>query len=359
MRTKLVYVLTCAPEKTYIEQALMSVYSARHWNPEAHIVLITDNLTDALLTGKRGEILQYISEKIVVPFPDTDNMMYRSRWLKTSVRSLIEGDFMFIDCDTLCQKPLGEIDSFECSVGAVYESHLPVSQFCNSLLQKAKELTSTIGVDIEAEEYYYSSGVLFVRDTPQTHRLYELWHQYWLEGNALGLHIDQPSLAKANRDMGKVIEKIPDTYNCILFTRNDFTRDSHILHITAYMNPCFLFNENTLQYVKSHGLQDNKWLTDSVKNPCCSFLPFNYDVLHSTCRQRSDWKKQNASFLIGYGRDIEPSFASFQMQSRLRGVIICMLRHRLYLIAMSFWMIWTRMNVFRKRNVITPNNCCK
>ena len=65
MKTKLVYVLTCAPEATYIEQALMAVFSARHWNPDAHIVLIVDEKTDRLLIGNRGRILQYITEKIV------------------------------------------------------------------------------------------------------------------------------------------------------------------------------------------------------------------------------------------------------------------------------------------------------
>ena len=48
MNTKLVYVLTSASDKHYIEQALMAVYSARHWNPDAHIVLVVD---DIITTG--------------------------------------------------------------------------------------------------------------------------------------------------------------------------------------------------------------------------------------------------------------------------------------------------------------------
>lgn len=54
MKTKLVYVLTCAPDKNYIEQAHMAIWSARYHNPDATIVLIVDDKTDALLTGKRG-----------------------------------------------------------------------------------------------------------------------------------------------------------------------------------------------------------------------------------------------------------------------------------------------------------------
>ena len=244
MKTKLIYVLTCAPEATYIEQALMSIWSARHWNPNAHIVLIVDDKTDSLLTGKRGEILKYISEKIVVPFEDEQlTPMFRSRWIKTQVRQMIDGDFLFVDCDTICQRPLDDIDTFECEVGAVLESHLRVDEYCDSLYKSAKNATMVLGVDINEEELYFSSGVILVRDTQKAHRLYELWHQYWKNGIEKGLKIDQPALAKANREVGHVITKIPDSYNCILFTRPPFVRDAHILHIAAYQNPSFLFTE--------------------------------------------------------------------------------------------------------------------
>lgn len=359
MNTKLVYVLTCAPEKTYIEQALMAVYSARHWNPDAHIVLITDNLTDALLTGSRGEILDYVSEKIVHQFPDTDSMMYRSRWLKTSVRSLIDGDFLFIDCDTLCQKSLNEVDELKCPIGAVYESHLPVSLFCDSLSRKAKAATSRIGVDLEEEKYYFSSGVLFVRDTKESRKLYELWHQFWIEGESIGLHIDQPSLAKANREVGHVIKKMPDTYNCILFTRNAFTRDAHILHVAAYMNPCLLFNDKALQYVKENGLKNNSWLTSSIINPCCTFLPFDYDIMCSTYHQRRIWRKERSSFLKGYGKYIDPSFECFQMKSRVRSLIVYFLQKGNTLFAISMWMLWRRMQITQNRKHISTNICSK
>ena len=84
MQTKLVYVLTCAPEATYIEQALISIWSARYHNPDAHIVLLVDDLTNQLLVGKRAEVLEYVTEKVVVELPAEMNVVNRSRWIKTS-----------------------------------------------------------------------------------------------------------------------------------------------------------------------------------------------------------------------------------------------------------------------------------
>lgn len=327
MKTKLVYVLTCAPEATYIEQALMAVFSARHWNPDARIVLMVDDKTDALLTGKRGEILNYISEKIVVPFEDESlTPMYRSRWIKTQVRQLIKCDFLFVDSDTICQRPLSDIDNFDCEVGAVLESHLPVCEFNKSLYRGAKELNAKIGVDIDAEKLYYSSGVLLVRDTKKTHKLYDLWHQSWKKGNDIGLKIDQPSLAKANREMGHIIQQIPDSYNRILFTETSGTRVAHILHIAAYRNPSVLFENKTLAYIQEHGLTGS--LKDLILHPCRSFRPFDYEILHSSFMERMSWIGEVAGLEGGY-------------------------------IKAAIWMLRKRINVLRHRNRIKDNACRK
>lgn len=357
MKTKLVYVLTCAPEATYIEQALMSVYSVRYYNQDAHIVLMVDDKTDALLIGKRGEILNYISEKIIIPFTDESlTPMYRSRWIKTQVRQLIKGDFMFVDCDTITQRSLADIDTFDCEVGAVLESHLPVNEFCESLHQKANEYNETIGVDIDTEKYYFSSGVLFVRETKNTHRLYELWHQYWLEGNEKGVRIDQPSLAKANRDVSHIIKQIPDTYNCILFTRPAFIRDAHILHIAAHKNPSFLFTKRVLDYVQKNGVRD-AWLQKMILNPCATMMPFDYSLKHSTFMERRLWKQELTEAWRGYGNVIDATYADFPMSSRFRKFVIQLLQKWHVSLGIRCWLLERRLHISRRP--VKINECQK
>lgn len=323
MKTKLVYVLTCTPDKTYIEQALMSVFSARHWNPDSQIILITDDETNHLFTGTRGEILNYISEKIVVPFSNDESMMYRSRFIKTQVRELVKGDFLFIDCDTIVCKSLADIDSWNIEVGAVYESHLKVNEFCDALYQSALEPNLKIGVDLSKEEEYFSSGVLYVKDTPNTHRLYDLWHQNWLESQSIGVPIDQPSLCKANIQCEHLLKRIPDSFNRILFTQTSGTRGAHILHIAAFRNPSVLFEERTLQYVRDNGLKDEK-LIDLILHPCKSFRPFDNDILHSSLIDRLTWAKEVAGLEGGYMKAL-------------------------------FWMLRKRIHVLRHRHQIKDN----
>lgn len=348
MKTKLVYVLTCAPEATYIEQALMAVWSARYHNLDAQIVLMVDDKTDALLTGKRGEILNYISEKIVVPFEDESlTPMFRSRWIKTQVRQLINGDFLFVDSDTICQRPLNDIDDFDCEVGAVLESHLPVSEFCDALHRSAQNANEKIGVDIDVEQLYFSSGVLLVRDTQKTHKLYELWHQFWKEGNDIGLKIDQPSLAKANREMGHIIKQIPDSYNCILFTRPPFVREAHILHIAAYQNPSFLFTNKVLNYVKKNDI-GNEWLQKMILNPCATMMPFDYTLKHSSCEERRLWRRELSEAWSGYGEVIDATYADFPMKSRFRNVVVHLMQNNHVYLGLALWLIERRLHIMNE-----------
>lgn len=356
MTTKLVYILTCAPESHYIEQALMAIWSARYHNPDAHIVLLTDDKTDLLLTGTRGELTKYVTEKIVVPFEDESlSMMYRSRWIKTSVRELIAGNFMFIDCDTLVCRSLSDVDSFECEVGAVLESHLLVEDFGHGLRKAATEANRRIGVDLNAEKEYFSSGVLYVKDTPQTHSLYHLWHECWLESFQLGLPIDQPSLAKSNREVGHIVQKIPDTYNCILFTQNSFTDKAHILHIASFRNPCFLFTEEVFNLLKNEGLVG--WVKECLLHPCDSFLPFDYVVRHSTRKERVNWRKSIASTSETIRENLPGLIDKFPMQSSMRGIVCWLFRHRFHKLGALVWMSWKRMQVLRKQGL--KENICQ
>lgn len=355
MKTKLVYVLTCAPEATYIEQALMSVYSARHYNPDATIVLMVDDKTDALLIEKRAEILNYISEKVVVSFDDESlTPMYRSRWIKTKVRELIKGDFLFIDSDTIIQRSLADIDTFECEVGAVLESHLTVCEFNDSLLRSARNANEQIGVDVDTEQLYYSSGVLLVKDTKKTHKLYELWHQYWKEGNEIGLKIDQPSLAKANREVGHIINRIPDTYNCILFTRPIFIREAHILHIAAYLNPSFLFAERVLNYVKENGIA-NEWLQKMILHPCATIMPFDYMIKHSTCKERRIWSNALVDAWKGYGENIDANYSDIPSDLHLLKRDVRLLKTGFAKLAFRLHLAEMKLRLMRKK--IKSNYC--
>lgn len=275
MQTKIIYVLTSDIESNYCEQALISIFSARYFNPDAHIVIVVDDRTDKIFTGKRSEILQYVTEKIVVPFDEEISAMQRSRWIKTSIRKYISGNFLFVDSDTIITGSLSDVDNFNCEIGAVPESHLPVKKFNQYIYQKVDELSKKIGWKLNEEKYYFSSGVIYVKDTPLSKLFFEKWHEYWKDGCENGLCIDQPSFAKANITLNRPVQVIDDAWNCVMYTHVDIAITAKILHFCSFRNMSYIFGNEFLKKVKDTGIEKNDFIKKSILNPHKSYLPFD------------------------------------------------------------------------------------
>lgn len=280
MKTKLVYVLTCAPEATYIEQALISIWSARYHNPDAHIVLIVDDKTNLLLVGKRAELLDYISEKMVVELPVDMNILERSRHIKTSVRKLIVGDYLFIDTDTIICRSLEDIDKLDCEVSAVLDYHCPVEKYPKDLKWHLKGRCDKIGVDYCNVKEYFNSGVMYVKDTPIAHLLYEKWHQYWSDGLSNGLIADQPYLLKSDLEIGCQIVALQGVWNTIMYAYPKWINNAYILHFSAHENMNFMFDEHFLRLIRDKGIEaykemiiNHEWtyIANKWQRPICSF----------------------------------------------------------------------------------------
>ena len=355
MKTKLVYVLTCAPEATYIEQALISIWSARYHNSDAHIVLLVDDKTNELLVGKRAEILKYISEKQVITFEDTNaSMMYRSRWIKTQVRELVDGDLLFVDSDTIIHHPLGDIDTIPHDIAAVPESNLPISQFHPSLFQPMSDTAHKIGWNLAGEEYYYSSGVIYAKDTPKAHHLFQVWHKYWQDGLKINVPIDQPSLAKANIECGHIIQLIDNRWNCIMFTYPRKAKEAYILHFAAYRNMSFLFSKRVLKYIKENGLTE--YIKYYILNPTQSYIPFDSEFYHYRLK---DYISRFSILLKGlknYATHIDATFGDYNPKN----IVYTLLQKKCLVLAVVAILLlkWKRTRL-NKDYKYTENICAK
>lgn len=359
MKTKLIYVLTCAPEATYIEQALISIWSARYHNPDAHIVLLVDDKTNELLVGKRAEVLVYITEKVVIPFEDSSaTMMYRSRWIKTQVRQMVKGDLLFIDCDTIVNKSLEEIDEVKAETAAVPESNLPIADFHPSLYESMEENAKKIGWNKVGEEYYYSSGVIYVKDIPTAHKMFQLWHQYWIDGGKIGINIDQPSLAKANIECGRLIQPIENKWNCIMFTYPRWAKDALVLHFAAYRNMSFLFSKRVLRYIKENGLTD--YIKYYILHPTQSYIPFDNEFYNFKFVDFARIIKHIHKGLELYAKNIDSRYDDFIVKSKLYKVALPLMKRGYYLLASLMIVLahWYRTKVSKKYTYV-ENICSK
>ncbi len=78
MNTKLLYVLTTSDEDTYYESALISIFSAKHCMPNSRICLLVDDKTDLALEKMGKQLMQFVSEKVVVKFERNISQEIRS-----------------------------------------------------------------------------------------------------------------------------------------------------------------------------------------------------------------------------------------------------------------------------------------
>ena len=124
MKTKILYVLVSSEKDIYLEQAYISMYSAKYYMPDAHITLLTDKATNETFHGIRAKEIEYVDETVVVDLDITKfNAQQRSRQLKTNARNYVDGDYLYIDVDTIIVKPLYEIDEVEYSMAACWDTH--------------------------------------------------------------------------------------------------------------------------------------------------------------------------------------------------------------------------------------------
>ena len=264
MRTKIVYVVTSDESDVYLEQALLSVFSLRKHNPNAYVELVVDQDTDATIAGKRGEILKYIDNKVVVNVPEEYNKVCKSRWLKTSLRQHVKGDFLYIDTDTIVIDNLSEIDSFQGNICAVRNAHVPISFRKDSIYMRTiKRNALEEGWKCSDEIPFFNSGVFFVKDTAESYEFFSCWHKNWNDFyKRFGRHEDQAPLAATNEKFKYMIKELSGTWNCQL-ARNGISylanaKIMHYLMFGRYVHPWIFYNHDILNEIKELGYISDK-----------------------------------------------------------------------------------------------------
>ena len=228
MKTKIVYVLVSAEKDCYLEQAYVSMTSVRQYMPNASITLLVDTKTKNSFVGERAKMTSLANDIISIDLDPDIAANKRSRFLKTSARLHISGDYLFIDTDTIIAKDLSSIDDTDADMAACWDSHSPFKT--NPYREMCISHGKRLNWPIENEETYFNSGVIYVKETPQAYDFYKKWHQNYLDGTQKRVFMDQPSFAKTNYEMGHVIKTLPDVWNCELKHGIKFLRDAYIVH---------------------------------------------------------------------------------------------------------------------------------
>lgn len=207
---KYLYVLVSNESDCYFEQLILSITSLRIKVNNAFVSLLVDNKTATTFKGNREKIYTLIDEYKIVELPDNMSNKERSRWLKTSMRQYIEGDFLFIDCDTVIADDLIDITNLDIEIGAVLAGHWYLETWAKNnkaIYEWRQKDDKKLGfVSSIQSNTHFNSGVLFCRNTKNVYNFFDEWHKLWLICVSKKIYIDQPAFNQANYNYGIVKE---------------------------------------------------------------------------------------------------------------------------------------------------------
>lgn len=233
MEYKVVYVLVSSEDDYYLEECLVSIYSLKKYNKNVEVILVVDDFTEMRLKSYEEKVSELVDNIVSQTFESNLSSRLRSRFLKTSLRELIKGDFLFLDCDTIVSGDIEGIFHLSCDVGMVLDGH---RELC--LGERYEDVLKNIQVfekDVSVIEYkYFNSGVIYCRDTEIAHKIFRMWHSEYIKSNRYGNLQDQLPLHFVNsRIHGKIVE-MDGKYNCQMDRGVKYLYDARIIHYLGF-----------------------------------------------------------------------------------------------------------------------------
>ncbi|MCH5221795.1 MAG: hypothetical protein J1F05_05630 [Muribaculaceae bacterium] len=261
---KVVYILVSSESDYYAEQTLVSMCSLKRYNPSAEVYLLADNGTLGRLNGSRAFVKDYADKIVEITLGQKYKSIQKSRFIKTSLPKYVDGDFLYIDNDTVVTGPLDDLEDYKCDVGAVFNQHRDDwnNDGVHPQLRQYYEVTGTHPDDDDKISHYYNGGVILVRNTQTAKDFFDLWHNLWIYSSTkLGFHKDQPDMWRANYQVGNLIKDLPGCYNMqSIYPKRSiiFLNDCRIFHYFSSnmkLLPRLSFkNEASLQLVRDNGI---------------------------------------------------------------------------------------------------------
>ena len=273
---KYVYAIISSENDYIVEQALVSMYSLKKHNPEADITLVSDGKTFKTFNGERARIKEYINEVIIENPPEHYCATEKSRFLKTSLRRLVTGDFLYLDNDTIITGSLKELENFTGDLGAIKDHHQDAIKNNIMIHGQISNYLAITKKSFWGNPQYFNGGVFLARDTEATHKFFDDWHKIWKEEREkFGIKIDQPALAQANELNNHLIEEISGIYNnqFLLSTGKPLLFNSKVFHYFANSPLAKYFPLNKkecLKLIRDQGISDE--INEIITNPLKAFL---------------------------------------------------------------------------------------
>jgi hypothetical protein len=223
---KLVYCLSGESAHAVVAMLRLSIATARYTTPASVVELVVDRLSLDDLQASRSRLLEEVDATHVRAVPPGPAAL-RSRCLKTGMRGVVEGAFLFLDADTVIRKPLRPWwpDGTDVAAGSNYSRDSLEEQLSGD------ESAYLAAMGWPTPACYLNSGVIYFADSPRAHAVGRLWQECWTSGmHSTGQHVDQPSFNHAVRACAAETCLLPHGWNAQINRSPRAALDATIWH---------------------------------------------------------------------------------------------------------------------------------
>jgi hypothetical protein len=202
--------------------------------PNAFVSLLLDARTGENLTNDRAKIKGLANEIIVKQVPENLTNMQINRFLKTSMREHIEGDFLYVDGDTVFCEQLEDISNIPHDVALALDFH---SEHDSEVYMRKMPKSSYSFIrknfkNIPKQCKFFNGGIILCKDTDAGYSFFDRWHKNWKKTCSNGIFTDQTALTLTNFELN-VIQELDGKYNCQIWFGANHLHNAKILHYFA------------------------------------------------------------------------------------------------------------------------------
>lgn len=309
-----VYVLVSQEKDYFYEQMLLSMTSLRYVMREVTITLVLEQNTQKYLQEKHREIEEFVDRIEICQISDTYSPAAKSRILKTKMREVVEGDFLYLDCDTVVCESLADIQNYKKS-GAVLDNHGIVEKNIyefDGAIKRAEAMGFSVGYECK----HFNCGVLWCKDDEETRNFFKEWNKVWHETFQKGFLQDQLSFNEINARRGGIFNELDGIWNCQIRYGIPYLAEAKVIHYFASNQG--KGNERKFAYqLTSYDIykriRENGFMQDDMKqmiyHPRTAFMravlveagSVNYHIFHShyMALLRGVYKKMPKLFQAG------------------------------------------------------------
>jgi hypothetical protein len=281
------FVLAAKDLGLHADMAAVAALAVRRLHPQARIILVTDEPTARAIDHRNHALPDIISE-IIVQRTCTDTPSVSSRHLKTSLRQLVKGDYLYLDNDAIAVRPLDR--------GWPKRADLAVARDWNkrgippAWLPTIEKLRADLGWEFQSDRYF-NGGVIFVRDTSAAHTFYSHWHRRWQQTLSLGIPQDQFSLNSVIAAGIGTTAILADRDNWVTYSPAMLRGRARIFHFwtSCYgeMMPSDTLLGHLIAWFQRHGTLDETAIASAARNNFPWMSPGLKRLLASGCYIRA------------------------------------------------------------------------